>query len=83
MSHMYLNIYPKTDLIMNNVIKHLSVRIIIFFFKKNRLYINIRLDLIGEEVEKKLVEEPFNFQKKIIPVDADPAKDPHSYIYMT
>lgn len=29
MSHMYLNIYPKTELIMNNVIKHLSVRIMI------------------------------------------------------
>ncbi|CEI94781.1 hypothetical protein RMCBS344292_08986 [Rhizopus microsporus] len=57
------------------------------YLPKDRTYNEQRykafINLIGEEVEKKLVEEPFNFQKKIIPVDADPAKDPHSYIYMT
>ncbi|RCH85814.1 hypothetical protein CU097_009077, partial [Rhizopus azygosporus] len=57
------------------------------YLPKDRAYNEQRykafINIIGEEVEKKLVEEPFNFQKKIIPVDADPAKDPHSYIYMT
>ncbi|KAG0785722.1 hypothetical protein G6F57_009165 [Rhizopus arrhizus] len=40
-------------------------------------------DLIGDEVEKRLEAEPYNFQVKTIPTDADPSKDPHSFIYMT
>lgn len=41
------------------------------------------IDLIGDEVEKRLEAEPYNFQVKTIPTDADPSKDPHSFIYMT
>ncbi|KAI8980272.1 Arb2 domain-containing protein [Pilobolus umbonatus] len=41
-------------------------------------------DLIGDVVEKKLQAAPFNFQKVIVPLGADPSKnDPHSYIFMT
>ncbi|KAI9322310.1 hypothetical protein BX666DRAFT_1893688 [Dichotomocladium elegans] len=41
------------------------------------------IDLIGNLVEDKLQASPLNFQKAIIPVNADPAKDPFTYIYMT
>jgi hypothetical protein len=40
-------------------------------------------DLIGDVVEEKLQAEPYNFQKVIVPIGADPSKDVHSYIYMT
>ncbi|KAI8988306.1 Arb2 domain-containing protein [Mycotypha africana] len=51
--------------------------------KSNGEIRSISLELIGNEVEKKLQEEPLNFQKIYIPVGVDPEKEPHSYIYMT
>ncbi|KAI8640522.1 hypothetical protein BD408DRAFT_419685 [Parasitella parasitica] len=41
------------------------------------------MELVGDIVEDRLQQEPFNFQKVLVPSGADPAKDVHSYIYMT
>ncbi|KAI9357452.1 hypothetical protein BD770DRAFT_388768 [Pilaira anomala] len=41
------------------------------------------IDLVGDVVEEKLQAAPYNFQKVIVPIGADPSKDVHSYIYMT
>ncbi|CEP17876.1 hypothetical protein [Parasitella parasitica] len=41
------------------------------------------IDLVGDVVEERLQKEPYNFQKVIVPIGADPAQDVHSYIYMT
>lgn len=41
------------------------------------------LDLVGDLVEQELQSAPLNFQKTIIPVNANPSTDPHTYIYMT
>ncbi|KAG2198536.1 hypothetical protein INT47_008640 [Mucor saturninus] len=41
------------------------------------------IDLVGDVVEEKLQAAPYNFQKVIVPIGADPTKDVHSYIYMT
>jgi hypothetical protein len=44
---------------------------------------SLLIDLIGDIVEERLQSEPYNYQKMTIPVGADPAKDVHTYIYMT
>ncbi|KAL1936363.1 hypothetical protein VTP01DRAFT_497 [Rhizomucor pusillus] len=54
---------------------------------KDRPYNELRykafVGLIGDFVEQKLQQEPLSYQKTIIPVNADPSKDIHSYIFMT
>ncbi|KAL0089765.1 Arb2 domain-containing protein [Phycomyces blakesleeanus] len=53
---------------------------------KDRPYNEARYDafiaLIGDEVEKRLQQEPLCFQKTLIPKGAKES-DPHTYIYMT
>lgn len=41
------------------------------------------IDLVGDLVEQELQSAPLNFQKAIIPVNANPSTEPHTYIYMT
>ncbi|KAI7903576.1 Arb2 domain-containing protein [Cokeromyces recurvatus] len=57
------------------------------YLPKDRPYNEKRYDkfieLIGDEVEKQLQSEPYNFQKLIVPIDANPKTDAHSYIYTT
>ncbi|KAI8366671.1 uncharacterized protein BYT42DRAFT_587459 [Radiomyces spectabilis] len=58
------------------------------FLYKNRPYNEARyeafIELIGDMVEERLQQSPLNFQKTIVPVGADPAKnDKYTYVYMT
>ncbi|OAD07578.1 hypothetical protein MUCCIDRAFT_154707, partial [Mucor lusitanicus CBS 277.49] len=57
------------------------------YLPKDRPYNEERYDkfinIIGDIVEERLQQAPYNFQKVIVPIGADPAKDIHSYIYMT
>ncbi|CAO3656060.1 unnamed protein product [Mucor fragilis] len=57
------------------------------YLPKDRPYNEERYDkfinIIGDVVEDRLQKAPYNFQKVIVPIGADPAKDIHSYIYMT
>lgn len=57
------------------------------YLVKDRAYneerYKIFINLIGDVVEERLQAAPYNFQKVIVPIGADPEKDVHSYIYMT
>ncbi|KAI9247218.1 Arb2 domain-containing protein [Sporodiniella umbellata] len=57
------------------------------YLPKDRRYNEARykafIELLEEELERRLVQAPFHFEKKTIPLEADPTRDPHSYIYMT
>ncbi|KAI9484140.1 MAG: hypothetical protein EXX96DRAFT_561041 [Benjaminiella poitrasii] len=50
-------------------------------YNENRY--NKFMDLVGDEVEKLLQAEPYNYRKVIVPVNANPETDIHSYIYVT
>ncbi|KAI8890939.1 hypothetical protein K501DRAFT_235814, partial [Backusella circina FSU 941] len=47
--------------------------------KRYKVFIN----LIGDVVEERLQKEPYHYQKMTIPLDADPTKDVHTFIFMT
>ncbi|KAI7859225.1 Arb2 domain-containing protein [Circinella umbellata] len=58
------------------------------YILKDRTYNELRykafIDLIGDMVEEQLQAEPYNFQKSIIPIQADPSSgEPYSHIFMT
>ncbi|CDH54120.1 protein fam172b-like isoform 1 [Lichtheimia corymbifera JMRC:FSU:9682] len=49
----------------------------------NEARYNAFINLVGDLVEQELQSAPLNFQKIIIPVNANPSTEPHTYIYMT
>ncbi|KAI8056303.1 uncharacterized protein B0P05DRAFT_560366 [Gilbertella persicaria] len=57
------------------------------YLPKDRSYNEKRydklIDIIGDEVEKRLQAEPYHYQKVYLPKGVDPEKEVHSYFYMT
>lgn len=80
---MSLIIYPRIGLTTKSVTTSLSVNSPTSWWKCTYISLCCELDIIGDVVEDRLQKAPYNFQKVIVPIGADPAKDIHSYIYMT